>query len=124
LRYHASARQAPVHVVAARLGHADPSITLRGYPHVINEQLVEGADIFARQITAARPLLANPLARRPLARGLHGVVKSPEGIPQLPECLALLTDGRMCVDRHCHFDVAVADDVADDVGRDAEVEQQ
>jgi integrase len=43
----------PVHVVAARLGHADPSITLRVYAHVINEQLVEAADIFAKQITAA-----------------------------------------------------------------------
>jgi integrase len=43
----------PVHVVAARLGHADPSITLRVYAHVINEQLVEAADIFARQIRAA-----------------------------------------------------------------------
>jgi integrase len=43
----------PVHVVAARLGHADPSITLRVYAHVINEQLVEAADIFAKQIQAA-----------------------------------------------------------------------
>jgi integrase len=43
----------PVHVVAARLGHAGPSITLRVYPHVINEQLVEAADIFAKQIKAA-----------------------------------------------------------------------
>ncbi|GAB3990184.1 hypothetical protein GCM10029978_117390 [Actinoallomurus acanthiterrae] len=42
-----------VHVVAARLGHADPSITLRVYAHVINEQFVEAADIFAKQITAA-----------------------------------------------------------------------
>jgi integrase len=39
--------------VAARLGHADPSITLRVYAHVINEQLVKAADIFAKQITAA-----------------------------------------------------------------------
>ncbi|WP_235834215.1 tyrosine-type recombinase/integrase [Actinomadura logoneensis] len=39
-----------VHVVAARLGHADPSITLRVYAHVINEQLAEAADIFARRI--------------------------------------------------------------------------
>jgi hypothetical protein len=31
----------------------DPSITLRVYAHVINEQLVEAADIFAKQITAA-----------------------------------------------------------------------
>ena len=43
----------PVHVVAARLGHADPSITLRVYAHVINEQLVEAADIFADRIEAA-----------------------------------------------------------------------
>jgi integrase len=34
----------PVHVVAARLGHADPSITLRVYAHVVNEQLAEAAD--------------------------------------------------------------------------------
>jgi integrase len=27
----------PVHVVAARLGHADPSITIRVYAHVVNE---------------------------------------------------------------------------------------
>lgn len=43
----------PVHVVAARLGHADPSITLRVYAHVIDEQLAEAADIFARIISAA-----------------------------------------------------------------------
>jgi integrase len=36
-----------------RLGHADPAITLRVYAHVINEQLVEAADIFARQISGA-----------------------------------------------------------------------
>lgn len=43
----------PVHVVAARLGHADPSITLRVYAHVISDQLAEAADIFARAIAAA-----------------------------------------------------------------------
>jgi integrase len=37
-----------VHVVAARLGHADPSITLRVYAHVISNQLAEAAGIFAR----------------------------------------------------------------------------
>ena len=37
-----------VHVVAARLGHADPSITPRVYAHVISNQLAEAADIFAR----------------------------------------------------------------------------
>ncbi len=40
----------PVHVVAARLGHADPAITLRVYAHVINAQLAEAAEIFAKQI--------------------------------------------------------------------------
>jgi integrase len=43
----------PVHVVAARLGHADPSITLRVYAHVISDQLTEAADIFARAIKGA-----------------------------------------------------------------------
>lgn len=42
-----------VHVVAARLGHADPSITLRVYAHVVSVQLAEAADIFARVIKAA-----------------------------------------------------------------------
>jgi integrase len=42
----------PVHVVAARLGHADPSTTLRVYAHVISEQLAEAADIFASAVGA------------------------------------------------------------------------
>jgi integrase len=42
----------PVHVVAARLGHADPSVTLRVYAHVIRDQVAEAADIFARSIQA------------------------------------------------------------------------
>ena len=44
----------PVHVVAARLGHADPSITLRVYAHVLGEQLAEAAAIFARAIEAGQ----------------------------------------------------------------------
>jgi integrase len=43
----------PVHVVANRLGHADPSITLRVYAHVLREQTVGVADVFARAIEAA-----------------------------------------------------------------------
>src|SRR5262245_27592845 len=43
----------PVHVVANRLGHADPSTTLRVYAHVIREQVAEAADIFARSIPPA-----------------------------------------------------------------------
>ena len=42
----------PVHVVAAWLGHADPSITLRVYAHLISDQLTEAADIFARAVAA------------------------------------------------------------------------
>jgi integrase len=40
----------PVHVVAARLGHADPSITLRVYVHVIRAAEASAADIFAKAI--------------------------------------------------------------------------
>ena len=43
----------PVHVVAARLGHADPSVTLRVYAHVIREQVAEAADIFAPSMPPA-----------------------------------------------------------------------
>jgi integrase len=37
----------PVHVVAARLGHADPSMTLRVYAHVLTDQAVGVAARFA-----------------------------------------------------------------------------
>jgi integrase len=37
-------------VGAARLGHADPSITLRVDAHVFNEQLAEAAVIFAHAV--------------------------------------------------------------------------
>ena len=37
----------PVHVVAARLGHADPSVTLRVYAHVIHELTPAVAATFA-----------------------------------------------------------------------------
>ncbi|TQN28325.1 site-specific recombinase XerD [Haloactinospora alba] len=43
----------PVHVVAARLGHGDPSITLRVYAHVIDEQGASVADTFARVLRNA-----------------------------------------------------------------------
>jgi integrase len=48
---------APVHVVAARLGHADPSVTLRVYAHVIHEEAAAIADTFARllQLAVTRP---------------------------------------------------------------------
>ena len=43
----------PVHVVAARLGHADPSVTLRVYPHMIQDLAPAVADTFAKAIAAA-----------------------------------------------------------------------
>jgi integrase len=43
----------PVHVVANRLGHADPSTTLRVYAHVLREQASAAADVFARAVEAA-----------------------------------------------------------------------
>jgi integrase len=43
----------PVHVVANRLGHADPSTTLRVYAHVLREQATGAADVFARAVEAA-----------------------------------------------------------------------
>ena len=43
----------PVHVVAARLGHADPAITLRVYAHVIRSAEAAAADIFAQAVEDA-----------------------------------------------------------------------
>ena len=37
----------PVHVVAHRLGHADPAITLRVYAHVLDDQASQAATVFA-----------------------------------------------------------------------------
>ncbi len=67
-----------MHVVAARLGHADPAITLRVYAHVIRTAEAAAADIFAQAVnTPEAPqdtataqqqttLLADPLAKMPL----------------------------------------------------------
>lgn len=40
----------PVHVVAARLGHADAAITLRVYAHVLRQDTAEVGDVFARAV--------------------------------------------------------------------------
>jgi integrase len=40
----------PIHVVAARLGHADPSVTLAVYAHVLPDQAANAADQFAAAI--------------------------------------------------------------------------
>ncbi len=43
----------PVHVVAARLGHADPAITLRVYAHIIRAAETAAAEVFARVMSEA-----------------------------------------------------------------------
>lgn len=43
----------PVHVVAARLGHADPAMTLRVYSHVLREHDLGIGDVFAQAIRAS-----------------------------------------------------------------------
>ncbi len=45
----------PVHVVAERLGHADPAITLRIYAHVIRRHAVGVAGIFATAADQTEP---------------------------------------------------------------------
>ncbi|WP_433369402.1 tyrosine-type recombinase/integrase [Streptosporangium sp. CA-115845] len=40
----------PVHVVASRLGHADPAITLRVYAHVIRSAETAAANVFAKAL--------------------------------------------------------------------------
>lgn len=45
----------PLHVVADRLGHADPSITLRVYAHVLHGRASEVADIFAAAVSGRLP---------------------------------------------------------------------
>ena len=44
----------PVHVVAARLGHADPAVTLRVYSHVLREHAAGVGDIFAQAVNGSR----------------------------------------------------------------------
>jgi hypothetical protein len=62
-----------VHVVAARLGHADPSITLRVYAHVIREQAAEAADIFARSIPpAGRAVVSKSVSKKVATKRAKG----------------------------------------------------
>jgi integrase len=48
----------PVHVVAARLGHADPAITLRVYAHVLDDQASAAATTFEHLLNGNRPMLS------------------------------------------------------------------
>jgi integrase len=44
---------APVHVVAARLGRADPAVTLRVYSHALREHTAGVGDVFAEAVQTA-----------------------------------------------------------------------
>ena len=64
----------PVHVVAARLGHADPSVTLRVYAHVIRDQVAAAADIFARSIPAGEgPAVSKSVSKSAAAEERDGL---------------------------------------------------
>jgi len=39
-----------VHVVASRLGHSDPAITLRVYAHVLDDQASQAVTVFERLV--------------------------------------------------------------------------
>ena len=56
----------PVHVVANRLGHSDPAVTLRVYAHVLRESVAGVADVFAKAVERAgvSNLLATGSQRR------------------------------------------------------------
>ena len=83
----------PVHVVADRLGHADPAITLRVYAHVLRQHAAGVTDVFAAAIepghdatpTAANDGGADPGAAALLARPLA----SPDLEPENPRSLSL-----------------------------------
>ena len=64
----------PVHVVAARLGHADPSVTLRVYAHVIHSAEAEATDVFARVIRAQkRSAVSKSVSKKPRRRAGRGL---------------------------------------------------
>jgi hypothetical protein len=52
---------------AARLAHADPSVTLRVYAHVIRDQVAAAADIFTGSIPAGEGAgVSKSVSKRPL----------------------------------------------------------
>jgi hypothetical protein len=61
----------PVHVVANRLGHSDPAVTLRVYAHVLRESASGVADVFAGAIerVAVSKSVSKPALRDNEARG-------------------------------------------------------
>ena len=84
----------PVRVVAERLGHADPLITLRVYAHVIRRSAAGVADIFAHEVDTdeARddPRRGRSASRRAGAALAKALATRPTGTrkPQAGESLA------------------------------------
>ena len=63
----------PVHVVAARLGHADPSVTLRVYARVIRDQVAEVAEVFARSFQGSQKAgVSTSVSKKPPASRAEG----------------------------------------------------
>ena len=59
-----------MHVVAARLGHADPSVNLRDYAHVIQDLTPAVADTFARAVNATAEAEQHVDRKTPVSRGV------------------------------------------------------
>ena len=61
----------PVHVVANRLGHSDPAVTLRVYAHVLRESVAGVADVFAKAVerAAVSKSVSKPAQRDDETRG-------------------------------------------------------
>jgi hypothetical protein len=69
----------PVHVVANRLGHSDPAVTLRVYAHVLRESASGVADIFARAVSKAT--VSKSVSKMgPEKHETRGPVLSPAGL--------------------------------------------
>lgn len=87
----------PVHVVADRLGHADPAITLRVYAHVLRQHAAGVADVFAAAIepepdaspAAAKDGGADPDTGPGTADLLARPLASPDLEPENPRSLSL-----------------------------------
>ncbi|HYN75875.1 MAG TPA: tyrosine-type recombinase/integrase [Candidatus Limnocylindria bacterium] len=57
-----------VHVVAERLGHADPAITLRVYAHVLEGQAQSAAEVFAEVLAGVEPPVSTSVSRKEVQR--------------------------------------------------------
>lgn len=82
-----------MHVVADRLGHADPAITLRVYAHVLRQHAAGVADVFAAAIEPVHdstPAAANDGGAHPVAAALLArPLASPDLERENPRSLSL-----------------------------------